>query len=391
MAQIQMVNTYRGKISSIYYNKFFHPNICHVCKFNGIVKMCNKCYMISYCSEEHKKLHAREHEDICKIIVKSLNANPEWFTRSIPLKDWIESKKKLLNLVKVHLQRELLPYEVQMFMCAKSCFTCQKQIDLLCCTGCYSVNYCVDHVKEYHEYHYINNCKQLALSLNLDIADINFSFDEDIMQKFLNFPDDQKPFDNMLSFFAQYILKVDRRNRSWTHEDYISSDYISGPLTIYNGMKKANLHLDKLIFERPAYTCIIHIIAANIVDRKSLPAWELLLHYLEKTVETLIIIMIGPELQSEFGFQPDFKTGTWSRCLLALQTQRCPLLLTAKSQIEMNENMSEIYEVLKKTEKDLNATFSDLNEYCALRPYRDFDTNNLFFRNEYMLILKNLL
>ncbi|XP_014474154.1 PREDICTED: uncharacterized protein LOC106744172 [Dinoponera quadriceps] len=91
---------YDGPLTPDRYNKFFNPNLCHVCKEKdtGNLITCDQYYTISYCSMEHKMLHHPEHEQICRTVKKNLEKDPQWRIRKLNPNEWFQSRKLSLNL-----------------------------------------------------------------------------------------------------------------------------------------------------------------------------------------------------------------------------------------------------------------------------------------------------
>ncbi|EFN89206.1 hypothetical protein EAI_07709, partial [Harpegnathos saltator] len=196
----------------------------------------------------------------------------------------------------------------------------------------------------------------------------------------------------------------------------------SGPLTLYYGMQ--NVKLLNLLRPRNRY-CVIHIMAANYIDKKYLPAWEFILH-LYPVISDLRIVLIGPELDVEkenintcsacnikylklsfethsmlyhqyvnsqwykqpnliVAFQADLSIwGSLSESIFKLREQNCPFLLTAKSKLKADENINKIEEILSSP---LNFIYHDSNKFSSYKPYRDYTENGgVSHRNKYLSI-----
>ena len=54
---------------------FFYINSCQVCHIKHRVILCNRCKMISYCGEIHRKEHWPKHKDMCKVILGMMMKN----------------------------------------------------------------------------------------------------------------------------------------------------------------------------------------------------------------------------------------------------------------------------------------------------------------------------
>ncbi|XP_032677168.1 uncharacterized protein LOC116846885 [Odontomachus brunneus] len=399
------------------YNKFFHPNACHVCKttIQRNLKSCSKCHMIAYCSEDHKMLHRPQHREICKTIRRISKRRNFWFTRGMTSKEWLIFKKENLRRTKEDLRRKLEPYEEQMFMFAKSCLICHQQTNLVTiCEECCYVNSCIDHNLTNVEH----NCEGLLFSFVLDIE--YFKNEQDIKSKLVDY-DYVSTFNfpiNIESFVTCFGTDDMYSYRFWDPFDYYFCDWVSEPLTVCQ------------IIQYPMYSYlarkqsffVVHIIAgSNGID--NWPAWELLLHMLADKV-TLQITVIGSEVQDVcvptrslcdrcslfektlsvkrrnipyerfaksllydhpniiIGFHVElekFKKTT----LEAMIFQKCPFLLTAKSKSKADDNIN----ILQETLETYNISFTSVkNRFMSLRAHKDPESDGTFFRNEYLII-----
>lgn len=410
------------------YSKFFNPNMCHVCKKSdqGNVVTCNQCYMISYCNIEHKQKDHSNHEQICTVMQNLLKSHPYfWLTVQLSLEKWSQTRREFVNLLKKALSRDLKPYEEQMILFAKSCLICHQQVNIYPCKKCWSVNYCLDHVKDFESSHR-SNCKDFQLHLMLclelrctTIPTITFDL----------FPSENKPFDDMQTFCEHYVSRgyYHARQYTWTTVDYYYSDYVSGPLSLYYGMKSI-FCWNAVIIPAPCY--IIHIIAASTIDSEYMPHWELILHLLPH-VKQLKIVLIGTELSNKnediplcfkcdtvcerkfsfecrnmfyhhyvgsnfylrpnviIGFQADLnKWDALSILCEKIEELKCPLVLTAKSKIKSEENENLIKIVLRNS--NVRSAFQGENPFSSGKPYRDLEANDVFYRNKYVVVYQTL-
>ncbi|XP_032678526.1 uncharacterized protein LOC116847538 [Odontomachus brunneus] len=168
----QKVFIFDGPYIENKYNQFFNPNVCHICKLpSKKLVMCNQCYMISYCSNEHEAIHRNSHSEICKIIAKIITHKSLWLRYS-SLGEWIESRKGILQQILPSLSRCIYQYETEMIMCAKSCCVCFRQANIRPCNICYSANFCNDHQILFSLFHE-KYCDDLLLLLNINITYIS--------------------------------------------------------------------------------------------------------------------------------------------------------------------------------------------------------------------------
>lgn len=413
----QLVAFNEERITPDRYNRFFNPNICHVCKltYNENFIICNQCFMISYCSKKHRLLHLEQHTQICTVIANYLKKDLLWEINRSNQQEWLQSRKEFICIVKRQLSRDLEPYETQMIMFASSCLICHQQQNLRTCMTCYSTNYCSEHAKAFESNH-SSNCKELLLSLNLAIK---VPYGVKFKSKFSTFPDKNRPINDMNSFIQQYY-RSRRQSKYLLGVDYFYTEYVSGPLTLYYGMKNA-----KLLHFLRSHMCVIHIIMASPIDREYLPAWELLLHLLHQ-IKDLKIVLIGPKLNDEsndieicFGCntrysqklsfecysmpyykyadsvnykQPDIVVGFQAdlsdkKSFLKVRDQDCPFLLTAKSKHTSCQNMSKLGMILNSS---LYPVYHDENKFSSFRPCRDFENNGVSYCNKVLAVFRNL-
>ncbi|EFN82499.1 hypothetical protein EAI_00204, partial [Harpegnathos saltator] len=346
---------------------YFHANLCHVCKKGGkenILITCDRCFMVSYCSENHRKLHHPQHHDLCAVVEKYLKKNPKQRTgRFSTARKWYKSQMAFLAKIRKGLSRPVKWFETQMFIYPKSCLICRQQVELYTCNTCLSANYCLEHKEEFERQHNFS-CSGLKLWLSLEFSEIQYEGKVPISLKFIRFPDRNKPYNDIITFITQYLQD---EKGIWNLTDYIYSEYVSAPLTVYHGMKAARL-LNTLLTES---ICIIHVIGACYVERNGLAAWEILLHLLPN-IKVLIIVLIGTDIRFEIGMREVYclqcmynekkfiyeccrmtysdylavnpiyghpnliivlsvfliLLPSWEKDVKAIQSQKCPLLLT---------------------------------------------------------------
>ncbi|XP_032677135.1 uncharacterized protein LOC116846866 isoform X2 [Odontomachus brunneus] len=408
------------------YNSFFHPNLCHVCKEASYNLLeCASCHMISYCSAYHMTLHKTQHAEICSAIVKlcsSRRENIKDFHAETPM-EWVKFKNQNIEDISKELKRDLQPYEKQMFLFPKSCFICYKQKNLLPpCQQCSSVNVCEKHPVMFHD------CLFLRQSYELDSN--NMWPDEErkkkIFEEFVEYNIIYYP--NVKTFIIENIRDGLIRTSRYLCEAIIHlSEDLSGPLSLIHAMNSAGIY--RIASSNKSY--VIHILIETPMDRRTVHAWELLLHEFY-TISSLSIEAIGKGLLSE-----DYTLQLCRDCtsekrkihyrshnmfyyhyanlrklykfpnlivvfnvqltnkddIRALQYHCCPLLMLAQTKERAENNMIQIYEVLSNLET--SPTFPGfhvykLNRFASIRPYRDYMTGNVMFPNKYLVYYKNL-
>lgn len=429
----QEVRTDYSWLQSDICNDFFHPNICHVCKKinDDNLISCNDCYMIFYCNAQHREEHFKKHQMFCIYITQYLNQNvgANWrFLISHTESKWFQSRNKFLLKITQQYPRILQPYEKQMIIYAKSCYICHQQINLESCKRCYSTYLCATHktpdTNKPFICHDVLKCSKLLLSLNLDILN---TFPVDYIVELPQFYESKiKYSNNMESFISTFIRPIynDTHYQNmlahtkviWTSFEYFYSDYISGPLTLYNGMRKANL-LDKIGTSQ----CVIHVISASVVEKRYIGSWEFLLHAFRELRE-LTIVLVGEEMETELlhltvckecqhlnktlsiecdsrsypdymndsssrqpnviiTFQEHVNKKTWCNCILQAPHMKCPYILMAESHTIETENVNNIYKLT-----NVNPVYNKPNNFKSLYPIKQLDRNNLGYRNSQVTI-----
>ncbi|XP_032676955.1 uncharacterized protein LOC116846785 [Odontomachus brunneus] len=415
---------YRGQCIAECYNQFFNPNICHVCKSvdRGKLILCSQCYLISYCSEEHKMIHHPYHAKICAIIAQVLQVKPHQDMRTFyDWQQWIQSRKILMESIQERLDDKMEPYMEQMILWSKSCVVCYQQANLRVCQRCFSANYCNQHAEVFNRKHDGAKCDQLMLLLNIDIKTISGKT-SNISYNFFLFINKRSCFEEMLEFCIEYIL-MRRKDLDWLAKDYVRSDYLSEPLTVYSGLKRT--HLLRIL---QSSLVIIHIIAVNPMKGDSLPAWEILLHLVPQ-IQQLLIILVGPKLMNydtgkcklckrcmdsekmffyvsipmlycDFirsdkyiiptviaGFHIELDKGNiCTESIQEIMNQRCILFLCSSSKREVKKNIIKIEEVLDRI---VEPDFNERNHFSGLAPHKDLETGDIYFHNEYLTIYNN--
>ncbi|XP_032671031.1 uncharacterized protein LOC116844051 isoform X2 [Odontomachus brunneus] len=377
-----------------------------------------------------KYFNPNNHKEICVALRNVLKSHPQfWHTYGLTLEKWVRTRKQFMCLVKLELQRDLKPHEVQIITLAKSCAICYRQDNLLSCPQCYSINYCKDHEKLLGNRHKFN-CNILSEYYRVDTHLSSYitlesftSLTHVLLEDFppSNFPRDMDTFIEKY-MYANHVVDFPKFNLS---EGYYFSDYLSGPFTLYNGIRK----ITGLDFHTPDLHIVIHVIDVNFVDRYHLLIWQVLRHIL-RNIKELKIILIGSELSteslkfhptkysqqrlnfethrmlyhnyvdSEYYKRPDIIVGfqvdlsNWealSEIILKIKAQECPFLLTSKSKDKAEQNINKIKEILKSTVTDvLYLIYNGENKFKSNRPYHDFETGGLSYLNKYLTVYARL-
>lgn len=65
----------------------------------------------------------------------------------------------------------------------------------------------------------------------------------------------------------------------------------------------------------------------------------------------------------------------------------CPVILTCYTQMELEEEQAKISAILENKTKCI---YLGKNPFASLRPYRDYETEELFYQNNYIIIYRTL-
>ncbi|XP_011141307.2 uncharacterized protein LOC105184297 [Harpegnathos saltator] len=240
---------------------------------------------VIFASQEHKQLHQSQHMQICMVVKELLNMDAELDTRRLSKEKWIQSRMELMRLIMGKLSRNLEFHEMDMIMYAKSCCICHQQTNLQTCTSSYSSSYCNDHAEKFQTVHSSNYYSE-SLHLLLKTALINNISD---LLKFTLLFDTYEPLIDMHAFVEKHLKTGPYKELSDTVVafNYLYSEFASGPLTLYHGLRDTKL-FDFLDIECCYY--VIHIIGADYYGKKYIPPWELFLHLLNHVQHLTIVL-----------------------------------------------------------------------------------------------------
>lgn len=408
------------------YMKYLVPykGVCYVCKSTTAPFFC-RCHMVSYCTLSHENEHRPEHKEICDAVMVLLKGKEHINTEEITSEQWLSLKLYYMHSVSSILGRELRMEEKQMFMFLEACAICHRQDSLSRCTKCLCVMYCSAH-RSYTP-NYEHDCKSLKLAFELDKLAPEWVGTYGYVDIYKDLTE-EKNFTNMAQFLTDHS-RSGLYEGITDHSVIISqSDFVTEPLTLYFTMEKLN-------YVPSSNNILIHIIAESYRDIRSLESWQILLRLMPSLPQSLIIVAIGPAIKhddhrviryhdqssnkpkmlmlntSAMSYQtyvrtgnlqkPDFIIGfhasicnynyapnlfkettiSWVPLIPALVEQNCPCILTFGKQDVKNEFM--------RIERTKHVYWGE-NPFKSERPYREFRTERVCYRNEYLIIFENL-
>ncbi|XP_011501254.1 PREDICTED: putative protein MSS51 homolog, mitochondrial [Ceratosolen solmsi marchali] len=415
-------------------NLFFYANTCHICKVRGnetLLKKCSRCKMISYCGKEHQKQHWLRHKDLCYVLSSMLNETNKSHIfegmRNSNTTDWVKAKMNLMLLVIIKLGRKLLPYEEEMFKFPRACVVCHEtdQKVIIDCILCPAASFCKEHKNDSS---HSKICKTLTLCYDLDVASAAL-----VRQPPLNTVPYYTEMISLPVCMKSFIDTYYNKNNSLLISNRMQipqiSEYLTRPLTLLYAIEKLGFSVNSVI--------TIHIIGANMIELDGAEIWEILLHWLP-SLTTLNIVLIGPEqfkkkynkleynicdycngkgikfyletygelyneyVNSNYFVKPDiivgynvgihehepgdFKLDTWFESIKILPEQNCPIMLTSYTEKEAKKDHKRFCDVL---EKNVSFICCEANPFSSLRPHRDYETEELYYQNHYIIIYRD--
>lgn len=385
--------------------------------------------MIAYCGREHQVKHWQRHKDLCKLLAGVVKQAGSAFglraKREPSMQAWTRAKTNLMLLVQMKLGRKLQPYETEMFKFPRACAVCHEtdSTKLVDCSDCPGTSFCSEHrCDNAHN----SKCDTLKLCFEIETGYIDFSLSMREIIDTCHFQNGNIP--KTMQEVVELCATSDRHVSLTSNVRAVHlSEYLTRPLTFLRAM-------DILYFEKLA--CLtVHVIGANAIETESLVYWETLLHCKE-TITELRVILVGPELHqqsylmtlcedctardakiyvrtmdmlysdyvaSKTFVQADciigFNLGiheyedhssindTWSASIKELAKQDCPIVMTSYTLQESHEERKRLASVLGSR---VDFCYTGKNPFSSLRPYRDFESEDFFYQNNYMTVYKKI-
>lgn len=411
------------------YPNVFYGSLCHLCKQHTVdLKRCAACKMVAYCSKKHQKMDWPIHKEICRVIK---NSNLVTYTSGRNLRKWRRYRSSLRLLWQMELERDLLPYESQMWMFPRVCSEClTKTNDLKDCPKCLCVAYCSTEHEQSQKSVHERYCEQLKLCLK---ADLYLMFKIEIPKEtYMPHSDEKIQFpENMDTVMRRCYGETYLGDFTESHLVYVlNTDYLSCVATVAFVLDRFKLYKENMV---------VHVVGA--AGHEALTDWSSAsrtLFHCFPVIKSVEWILVGPEAfyyplfdqelrcsscsarQKRHAVKahrkryeevidilppPDlvvaFNSGihefiggeedTWDSALSSLlRFTGVPLLLTAYTEFEIEEDSQRISDNVS-TNVLLGA---QMNPYRSLRPSRDWHNDDasatvaVFYRDSYIAVLE---
>ncbi|XP_015510239.2 uncharacterized protein LOC107217282 [Neodiprion lecontei] len=423
--------------------KTYLSNTCLVCSHISNPKLvCKNCFMVSYCTEDHRSQDAALHQDFCRALAENCQEKCDGIDDRKNTPSPEEYRILRVNLIKVteiFLNRYLELWEKEVILYPRVCFKCHsfgknKGASLQCCSDCKVVFWCQEHRDDHSEW-----CLQYQLFHKLILAQATHgNVDPGIPNVYFMAPKlSQFNFDTVASMISgndsDRFINMDFYNYTTL------SHMASVPLTALYALQESYSSW------KSTDNIVLHLIGAEFqYEGINLRVWEkLFLHFLPN-LKTLRVIITGPELilpqlvprdilshvklcrlcklrdrkidvsfvpetlYHDFCYSPNYKkpdltclfnaglyrtTGfrgqdTWPRTIFELCKSKVPILVTAYTEREIPMDIERIKGVCSDLEIVLAP---QKNPYASLKPDRNFVSDEsvpLIYKNYYLSIVR---
>uniref|UniRef100_A0A182VJ02 MYND-type domain-containing protein n=1 Tax=Anopheles merus TaxID=30066 RepID=A0A182VJ02_ANOME len=419
----------------------FIATICQVCK-NPLKSFvhCERCKMVSYCGEEHRRTDQPAHRELCAVLCEvagNRGGHIYQLARKLNVPEYRNLRVHTLNQIELTLKRPMQAYEREIVLFPRICLTpeCRewRQELLTECTDCRQVSYCADnpaHLPASHR----RWCKAYLLFQKLILRQRILGRIEPVLPS------------RILSKPAPLPANIDEafkqlyKNSTVPRDECVYavlSQIATAPLSALYAYQQTGLPFGS--------TFTIHLVGAELqFEGDTLDKWEAFFLHLVPEVAVLRVVFVGPELNVEnlpidvisrirmcrtcrlkcrvvaFDFQcrtmyHDYRhssryqrpnlicffnpglhrtTGfagqdSWPVTIRAATEAGCPMLVTAYTELESPLDLDRLQ---RESTRALQVVQPPtVNPYGSKRPDRNFisdDTAPMIFKNYYYFIVK---
>ncbi|KFB37740.1 hypothetical protein ZHAS_00005053 [Anopheles sinensis] len=419
----------------------FIATICQVCK-NPLKTFfhCERCRMVSYCGEEHRRIDQPPHRDLCAVLceIASLRGGHIYqMARKLNVQEYRSLRVQTLNQIELTLKRPLQAFEREIVLFPRICLepNCRawNQELLTECKDCRQVSYCATeptHLSESHR----RWCKAYLLFQKLILRQRILGRIEPVLPSRII----SKP--TPLAANIDETFKQLYKNSSALRDECVYavlSQIATAPLTALYAYQQTGLAFGK--------TFTIHLVGAELqFEGDTLDKWEAFFLHLVPEVAVLRVVFVGPELNVEnlpidiisrirmcrtcrtkcrvvaFDFQcrtmyhdyrhssryqrPDlicfFNPGlhrftgyagldSWPQTIRTASDAGCPMLVTAYTELESPLDLERLQRESSRALKVIRPP--SVNPFGSKRPDRNFisdETAPMIFKNYFYFVVQ---
>uniref|UniRef100_A0A182J4J7 Uncharacterized protein n=1 Tax=Anopheles atroparvus TaxID=41427 RepID=A0A182J4J7_ANOAO len=274
----------------------FIATICQMCK-NPLKTFfhCERCRMVSYCSEDHRRLDQPPHRDLCAVLanIASLRGGHIYhMARKLNVQEYRNLRVHTLSQIELTIKRPLQAFEREIVLFPRICLApdCREwnQELLTECKDCRQVSYCAAqpmHLQESHS----RWCKAYLLFQKLILRQRLLGRIEPVLPVRIV----SKP--TPLAANIDETFKQLYKNSSALRDECVYavlSQIATAPLTALYAYQQTGLPFGK--------TFTIHLVGAELqFEGDTLDKWEAFFLHLVPEVAVLRVVFVGPELNVE--------------------------------------------------------------------------------------------
>lgn len=418
----------------------FMATICQVCKVNlSRYFLCNGCKMVAYCKEDHLKVDVLEHRALClaiQLIAKRRGGHIYNMSNHLSMSEFRNLKLHTIFICEQFLNRSLQTFEREILLFPRICHvgTCRewRHSLLVDCKKCEQVSFCANHplTNEHEKF-----CLFYALFQNIVLRQKSYGRIE------INLP--HRVLKRIPTLFHNIddTLSILYKNKTAFQDNCINASLTqtcTTPLTAFYAQQVVGIKLKEQM--------VIHLVGAEMqFEGDILNKWEAFYLHLAPEVSDLLIVFIGPELNTDnlpieiisrirmcrncrqlcrgvrFDFQckkfyhdycdssgdyvkpnlvcffnpafylPGFRGfDTWPKSVRSAISTSAPVLVTSCTESGSFMDLEKIETLMENNVEVLQ--MPKLNPYSSKHPERNLmdDDVPLFFRNQYFFVVRQI-
>ncbi|XP_015123958.1 uncharacterized protein LOC107046018 [Diachasma alloeum] len=406
----------------------FYSNACYECGNWGegySLNYCKNCRAVGFCEKDSKTQNPK-HKDLCEVLTQLRGASPSVFTGDggeWNQASWALMKTNLMLITQLKLGRKLNKQEEEVLKFPKRCVTCFEtdHNNLTDCKVCPGTSFCPRHMQSKEEHS--ERCRKITECAASDVF-----FSPMLRRDIPSVPEDQSP-SKLPEDMNQFIKICGPNFVPFPHnvQTSASSEVFTRPLSLLYGIEKINYEIkDRLV---------VHVVGASAVDLEDPSTFEIILHF-RPNLKEILLVFVGPDLEGiempsmtpylcreckkrdvkldvkiiarfyheffegEEFLSPDVVVGynigvhecvefnserdTWAPTIKTIGGLMCPLIVTSYTQEEAQKD----YERILGGSENFVGVVNQKNPFGSLRHYRDFENDEFYYQNQFIMVFK---